>query len=95
MGYFSNGSEGDFYESKICAHCVHGQDTDDGCSVWLAHFLFNYDQDKNPDLKSVLDLLIPNSDVPGYNEFCTMFHPVSPEYADLKQQYKTWLEGKS
>lgn len=95
MAYFSNGSEGEFYEANICAHCVHGPDVEDGCAVWLVHLMFNYEQNTNPDLATTLELLIPRANLPGYNEFCTMFHPVSPEYADLKDRYQEWLKGRN
>ena len=95
MGYFSNGSEGATYEENVCARCAHGQNPEDGCAVWLAHLMYNYDQSKNPELKDVLSLLIPESNVPGYNDFCTMFHPISPTYADLKEQYQEWLKARA
>lgn len=71
MGYFSNGSEGADYEAAYCVRCVHLQ----GCAVWLAHMLHNYDECNNE--KSILHLLIPRSDNGLGNEECLMFHEKS------------------
>lgn len=69
MGYFPNGSAGRDYEAAYCDRCVHGEA---GCSVMLAHLLFNYDECNND--KSILDVLIPRSVEGLGNEACTMFH---------------------
>lgn len=69
MGYFSNGTEGDDYYSRYCAHCVHEQGERE-CAVWLAHLLFNRDGANNPE--SVLHVLIPRG-ADGFNEQCKMF----------------------
>lgn len=72
MGYFSNGSEGDSYQSALCQKCVHDKPEDGGCTVWFLHLMHNYDECNNPD--SMLHVLIPRrKDGPG-NEKCTMFH---------------------
>jgi len=72
MGYFSNGTEGDMYEAEYCQRCIHYEDPNgDGCMVWLAHLVHNYDECNKPD--SILHLLIPRSkDGPG-NDRCKMF----------------------
>ena len=74
MGYFSNGSEGDSYESAVCSNCAHqnGPDGKSGCAVWLAHMLHNYDECNKED--SILHLLIPITKDGLRNEDCTMFH---------------------
>ena len=69
MGYFSNGTEGEMYEERYCANCAH----QDGCTVWLAHMVHNYDECNNPE--SILHLLIPRSKDNVGNEQCTMFLP--------------------
>lgn len=71
MGQFSNGTEGMMYEDHFCARCVH----EDGCPVWGAHLLHNSEQYDNPQVKSILDMLIPRQD--GHNMECAMFHPTS------------------
>ncbi len=36
MGYFANGTEGDIYEARYCARCIHRGDPDGpGCPVML------------------------------------------------------------
>ena len=72
MGYFSNGSEGEYYESEYCSKCVHypGSEDDGGCAVLIAHMIYNYDECNNKD--SILHILIPR-DTKGNNEKCQMF----------------------
>lgn len=72
MGYFSNGSEGEGYEHRYCRRCANN--SDDGCSVWLAHLLYNGDAPQS----QVLDLLIPRSKDGLDNLQCTMFREVKP-----------------
>lgn len=69
MGYFSNGTEGDLYESEYCSRCIHSQ-KEGGCAVMLAHMLHNYKECNNED--SILHLLIPR-DEKGFNKQCEMF----------------------
>ena len=71
MGYFSNGTEGDMYEAKYCARCVH-ETEEVGCAVMLAHMIHNYAEANNDD--SILHMLIPINDE-GWNEQCRMFIP--------------------
>jgi hypothetical protein len=68
MAYFSNGIEAMDYASWHCDDCVHYP----GCSVLLAHELYNYDECNKPD--SILHLLIPRSEDKLCNEDCTMWH---------------------
>lgn len=69
MAYFSNGTEARLYEARYCQRCVHNN----GCTVWLAHFLHNYDLCNKPDDpgKQILDVLIPMDGL--YTGKCTMF----------------------
>ena len=68
MGYFSNGTEGECYQSRYCNKCYHDQTG--GCRIWLAHLLFAYSGTK--EQKEVLNLLIPrNKD--GGNGQCESF----------------------
>lgn len=69
MGYFANGSEGYRYESQWCKRCVHSEPT---CAVLEAHLAFNYDQQRQPDLRDALALLIPRGPAGG-NGRCRMF----------------------
>lgn len=73
MGYFPNGTAGMDYEARYCNRCAHGPIArpDDGCAVWLAHMLKNYDECNNAD--SVLHILIPRTEGGIGNEQCTMF----------------------
>jgi hypothetical protein len=68
MGYFPNGTSGEFYEEEWCDRCVHQEN---GCAVWLAHLLRNYEECNNPD--SILHILIPRSKDKLSNEQCRMF----------------------
>lgn len=76
MGYFSNGTEGEQYESDFCQRCVHrGNDEDGGCIVWLAHILYSYEEcNSTSNAKHMLDLLIPRTKDGLGNEQCRMFH---------------------
>lgn len=69
MGFFANGTQGQIYESKYCYKCAHYDNNDEGCQVWLAHLIYNYDNCKNEN--SILQLLIPYKN--GSNYKCTMF----------------------
>lgn len=66
MAYFANGSEGDWYEERYCARCIH----DGNCTVWDAHMLLNYDECNKPD--SILHMLWPREG--AHNGDCRMFH---------------------
>ena len=76
MGYFSNGSEGMYYEERFCDRCVHrGNDQDGGCVVWLAHLLYSYKEaNSDSNAKHILDLLIPPAKDGLSNDQCAMFH---------------------
>ena len=71
MGYFSNGSEGDSYESRVCADCAH-HDMKGGCPVWNLHLDHNYAEANNKE--SFLHVLIPLNDE-CRNEVCAMRLP--------------------
>ncbi len=75
MAYFANGTEGMAYEEKYCSKCVHLKtDNETGstfCPIMDAHMLVNYDQQKDENLKAVLDILIPATD--GFADECSMF----------------------
>ncbi len=74
MGYFSNGSEGDGYNETYCMRCVNWKDSVDrgeGCPVWDAHLMHNYNQEGAA--REILSILIPRSS-DGGNGKCAMFH---------------------
>lgn len=71
MGYFSNGTEGMEYEAAYCDRCLHQQPDGPGCTVWLAHMLYNYDECNEEE--SILHLLIPRTKDGLGNKECTMF----------------------
>ena len=72
MGYFSNGSEGEAFQSRLCVKCVHHNNDpdDDACPVWMAHLMFNYDQHNNEAVGHILDVLMPRN---GIRNDCAMF----------------------
>ena len=57
MAYFPNGTAGDMFQARCCAHCIHDADEDKPCMVWGAHLMFSYGAEG--PLKDVLDMLIP------------------------------------
>jgi len=76
MGYFSNGTAGMDYAARYCDKCQHqGPPDGPGCSVWLAHELYNYDECNNKN--SILHILIPRTKDGLGNEQCTMFRPMA------------------
>lgn len=82
MGYFSNGSEGDYYRAKFCDKCVH-DDEQAGrcCTVWTLHLGWNYDAvgtDANRVKAEALNMFIPRTR-DGGNGDCTMFEPKPPD----------------
>jgi len=77
MGYFSNGSEGEWYYSQYCSRCVHDELDDQGdfirsCPIWELHLAYNYKECNNKH--SMLHRLIP-LDKGGNNAECRMFWP--------------------
>lgn len=68
MGYFPNGDAGMYYEDRYCSKCAHSKD---GCAVWFAHLMLNYEECNNEN--SILDFFIPRSKDRLSNEQCTMF----------------------
>jgi hypothetical protein len=73
MGYFPNGSAGDYYMEKFCSRCRHAdEEGNPDCAVWDAHLLRNYEDCNDKD--SLLHVLIPR-DPKGFNEQCRMFLP--------------------
>jgi len=69
MGYFSNGTEGMMYEEEWCSRCLHNGEEEEGCTVLLAHALFNYEECNKPD--SILHILIPRDGIENLQ--CKMF----------------------
>lgn len=77
MAYFSNGTEGDCYESKWCSRCVHSGKDGVQCEVMLVHHLYAYqlggaDKETDPG-KLILDQLIPMDAKGLYAVQCKMF----------------------
>lgn len=74
MAYFSNGTEGDLYFEAYCSRCEHlPEEEDRDCPIRSAHFFYNYDQHKIPEVKSILNMLIPRSRNGLDNEECAFF----------------------
>ena len=71
MGYFSNGTDGDLYQSRFCDHCVHNNE-EFGCPCWEAHQMWNYEECNKPD--SILHKMIPRTDMG--NGVCMFFQKV-------------------
>lgn len=96
MGYFSNATEGDAWESQNCAHCVHNkQDEDAGmCPVMLAHITFAYElcnETEHPG-KVILDWLIPRRKGDTGNKQCAM---LTRRHGLSDKQMKDWTRYKA
>lgn len=71
MGFFSNATEGDSYQSQFCNRCVHGRDPENKpCMVWFLHLVSNYDGANDPE--HWLHALIPR-DKDGQNQECSQY----------------------
>ena len=76
--YFSNGTEGDVFQSKYCYECVNWRDLKDGlregCPVWDLHIAFNYKQFDNNDTELCLNIFGAKKSIKGvsFNK-CRMF----------------------
>lgn len=68
MGYFSNSSEADEYESDVCRTCNHYNPCE-ACPMWEAQQLWNDQECKKPE--SLLHKIIPRK--PWGNDIC-LFH---------------------
>ncbi len=77
MGYFSNGSEGDWYTEEYCEKCAHNDPEGPFCEVWMLHQEWNYSQHDNATQKHALTVLIPR-DAKGNNLQCKMFIAKEP-----------------
>ena len=76
MAYFYCGTEGVDYQARYCRRCVNRRDIGDGrgegCPVFDVHFLYNSAQNRNPELREALAVLIPHKDGEHPGE-CAMF----------------------
>lgn len=75
MAYFPNGTSQQYYEETYCDRCRHGVtlDNPEGCRVMTLHLAHNYEALDNPDIKNILDALIPMDGLDAKK--CTMFLP--------------------
>lgn len=81
MAYFSNGSEGDYYQDRYCFKCQFWHEDDQGreqgCPIWLLHLLHVGER----EWQSTLDRLIPMKPVildgiaHTFPDTCTAFTP--------------------
>jgi hypothetical protein len=72
MGYFSNGTMGEMYETRYCERCIHYSELP-GCPVFVLHLVWNYDQHSDPTKAEALEQFIPTLDAPPWNGPCKMF----------------------
>jgi len=96
MGYFANGTEGDYYYAEYCLKCVNWRDNgsgSEGCAIIDLHMLWNYDAVGNKADKTkeaALSHFIPRSTDELSNEQCTMYQirpvPMQAELERLGQQ---------
>lgn len=73
MGYFPNSTSWECWAPDNCFKCAHWPKDEDGppCPVETAHMLFNYTD--NAELRTTLDLLIPQTKDQLGNKRCAMF----------------------
>ena len=90
MGYFSNGSEGLYYQEEFCLKCVNWTDNgsgSEGCPIMDLHSRWNYDaigKDADVVKQQALSHFIPRSGI--CNEKCTMFQiRPAPTQAELER----------
>jgi len=71
MGYFSNGTELEFYIEGYCVHCAHCRpdDEDHLCPILGLHLDYNYERGNL--IEKVLNELIPRAAIGNGN--CAMF----------------------
>ncbi len=89
MAYFSNGSEGDYYEERYCHRCVHW--ADGNCPVLILHAAWNYDavgKTADSDKAWALNTLWPREEV--HNGPCAMFHQGTEGAEAELRAYKAW-----
>lgn len=94
MGYFANGTEGEWYEDKICSRCIHYDDSEgygNMCPVWEVHLLHNYTKEGS-DTEMILNTLIPRSGT--HNKLCGMWKAAKPEWENHGKDYEEWLKSK-
>ena len=86
MGYFANGTEGEYYQNEYCYGCIHWKEDDRGlgCPVWDLHLLHNAEKEYKADL----DMFIPREGV--FNKQCVMY--LKQGYGYNKDQLKLELE---
>lgn len=80
MGYFSNGTEGEYYLERYCFKCKNwtkrGDEQGEGCPVMDLHILNAYALCNSKSLaKKFLDALIPFNAESGNGE-CAMYLPI-------------------
>ncbi len=66
MGYFSNATEGSYYQETHCTDCIYHNDGE--CPVWSAHIFYS---DQMSDPKSLLHKWIPKNKERPFNGECT------------------------
>jgi len=88
------------YEEKWCSRCIHrGKDDGPGCPIMLASHIFNYDAVRQeaagkPELKNILDILIPEDD-DGFAGKCSMFvEGVKVHSGPIPTHYKEWARNQ-
>lgn len=72
MGYFSNGTEGDFYLDRYCFRCknwkTRNDDPGESCPIWEAHLFHNGES----VFMQTLNSFIPREG--GWNKECVFFN---------------------
>jgi len=77
MAYFSNGTEAMQFQDEYCYNCINDSDKTKGCTVWLLHLQYAYDECNNKgNAKQMLDALIPMDEKTGFADKCSMHKTV-------------------
>ena len=97
MAYFSNGTEGGIYESRVCNSCLNYKLDEfsmgdiPGCPIWDLHHKYNYDQfpehEKTPEAKKLAFVIrdILEHLIPDKTKKCAMYMPET-RYMDKDNQ---------
>ena len=96
MAYFSNGTEGQYYQGKYCLHCIHDSE-DVMCPIWEMHQVYNYTQCSNKTLETVLSMLWPRkgTDNAECGMFVTKDGQMAQDVRKVAEQLKDWNAGKA
>ena len=95
--YFANGTEGEIFEAKWCARCLHNvkpHGESPGCPVLYVHSLFNYEQCGDDEgakaIHGILSTMIaPQSDI---GSPCITFEETTTPLLEQERAFSALME---